>query len=278
MVSNKRKDEHQTGRDYLQRWRIHTTSLCLSVYIHNKFKTPPPNKWPPVFNFPHDIFQAMLYSKFPEKLEVNQVPTLPGRRRYRYCNGLDCPKDGQAATINQDLCDCNTPSWKAFINEESWLNMVELRFIGPEIGIGAFSKISVRKNEVLGEYFGEVISGSGANSKYVTGFIWDDDDETEAALPICIHAVRVGCWTRFMNHSCQPNCGMGWRRVGKAAYMSVWAFKDLPPGTQLTLDYGPGYWKHPVRDGKYCQCGFSGCLYGDPGDRFATGGEQRRLN
>jgi histone-lysine N-methyltransferase SUV39H len=71
----------------------------------------------------------------------------------------------------------------------------------------------------------------------------EDSDEDDYYV---VDAQRLGSPTRFMNHSCNPNCKMfpvstnhGDTRLYDLAFF---ALRDIPPMTELTFDYNPG-WK-----------------------------------
>jgi hypothetical protein len=85
-----------------------------------------------------------------------------------------------------------------------------------------------------------------------------------AALPPCYEPLldrwafndgrghHVLCWdfARFMNHSCEPNCG------GTEFGLEV-ALRDIEPGDQLTNDYAT-FVLHP-RERIDCRCGARAC-------------------
>ncbi|HEY6131157.1 MAG TPA: SET domain-containing protein, partial [Halioglobus sp.] len=63
---------------------------------------------------------------------------------------------------------------------------------------------------------------------------------------------RVLCWDlgRYMNHSCEPNCG------GSEYWFEV-ALRDIEPGEQLTNDYATLYMR--PSEGFECRCGAPTC-------------------
>jgi len=63
---------------------------------------------------------------------------------------------------------------------------------------------------------------------------------------------RVLCWDlgRYMNHSCEPNCG------GSEFWFEV-ALRDIEPGEQLTNDYATLYMRSS--EGFDCRCGAESC-------------------
>jgi uncharacterized protein len=63
---------------------------------------------------------------------------------------------------------------------------------------------------------------------------------------------RVLCWDigRYMNHSCEPNCG------GSEFWFEV-ALRDIEAGEQLTNDYATLYMR--PSEGFHCRCGAPTC-------------------
>lgn len=70
---------------------------------------------------------------------------------------------------------------------------------------------------------------------------------------------RSGNFTRFINHSCQPNCQFqtfSWLGVQRIIVVS----KGVAAGKELTVDYSGRYWQHLD---KLCLCGEARCRYKD---------------
>jgi SET domain-containing protein len=56
---------------------------------------------------------------------------------------------------------------------------------------------------------------------------------------------------KYLNHSCAPNCYL---RVYRRR-VEVYTLRGIPPGTELTVDYG----QTPHRGGMRCRCGAASC-------------------
>lgn len=109
-------------------------------------------------------------------------------------------------------------------------------------GKAVFAKEPIRKGEVIAVFDGKIYDD-------------DFDDWTDDLLN---HTIQVGpsCWrdskgfARFMNHSCDPNCGI------KGRYKVV-AMRAIYPGEELTWDYEmtekSDWWKLK------CKCGSEIC-------------------
>ena len=73
--------------------------------------------------------------------------------------------------------------------------------------------------------------------------------------PYQIWQGRQGNYTRFINHSCQPNCQFHtftWLGVERIIVVS----KGVAAGGELTVDYSGKYWRHLD---KKCLCGETRC-------------------
>lgn len=135
---------------------------------------------------------------------------------------------------------------------------------------GLRSPDHIKAGQFIDCYVGEVITredadlreieaGSKPSYLFSLDFLVNDDDI------YVVDSQRLGAPTRYMNHSCNPNCRMfpvtrhhGDNRIYDLAFFSL---RDLPPMTELTFDYNPT-WKgdktvdpNAVR----CLCGEDKC-------------------
>jgi SET domain-containing protein len=126
-------------------------------------------------------------------------------------------------------------------------------------GRGAFAQRDIRKGERLIEYVGERISHAEADARY--------DDETMrrhhtflfiVSSRTVIDASHGGNDSRYINHSCAPNC----EAVISNSRVYIIARKPIAAGSELFYDYGY------ERDGteteaderRYaCRCGATRC-------------------
>ena len=129
----------------------------------------------------------------------------------------------------------------------------------PIQGRGAFATRRIRKGERIIEYTGERISNAEADRRY--------DDErmrrhhtylfTLTQRTVVDGAVG-GNASRFINHSCEPNC----EAVIEDGRIWIEADRTIPKGSELTYDYQ--YERVSNDDAaderKYpCHCGARGC-------------------
>ena len=126
-------------------------------------------------------------------------------------------------------------------------------------GQGVFALQRIRKGTRIIEYVGDRISHARANRRY------DDHDENDnhtflfaVDRNVVIDATVGGNDSRFINHSCDPNCesNIENRRV------FVDAIKSIEPGAELSYDYQIGRERDdpPNVDVIYaCRCGAKDC-------------------
>lgn len=126
---------------------------------------------------------------------------------------------------------------------------VAIRRIDDAIGFGVFASQRIPSCSFVGEYTGVVQERKRKRLKdnyycvqYTT---WG-----MGRKKIIIDAKDKGNFTRFINHSSNPNLGLQsiyWRGLPRMAFISL---REIPEGEQLTFDYGSFFWKecpHPLK-------------------------------
>lgn len=127
------------------------------------------------------------------------------------------------------------------------------------MGLGTYALRRLRAASVLGEYMGELVSGREVDTLYLLSI--PDDAGTEMVF---IDSLRVGGWTRFINHSCRANTLFESWRVGEELRVVVMTNREVRKGEEVTVDYGEQYWEAMNRRGVWCVCGEEGCRFGEP--------------
>lgn len=126
-------------------------------------------------------------------------------------------------------------------------------------GRGAFATRRLRAGQKIVEYTGERISQAEGDRRYAENgmarhhtFLFTLDDD------LLIDGGRGGNASRFLNHSCDPNC----EAVIHGDKIFFHAVKNIQPGTELTFDYK--YERtdaHTEEDERFyaCRCGSAKC-------------------
>lgn len=97
-------------------------------------------------------------------------------------------------------------------------------------GLGCFATIHFARGTKITDYLGEMITIREAALRRRNGLgdcICDLDDGK------CIDGRIGGNGTQYLNHSCDPNCGL----IIAKGVIAIYALFDLSPGDELTVNY-----------------------------------------
>jgi uncharacterized protein len=117
--------------------------------------------------------------------------------------------------------------------------------------LGAFAIKDISKGEFIIDYIGEKITNKEAerreeiNDELGITYIFCLDDET------CIDGSVGGNDSRFINHSCDPNCDY----VIEDGKILIFSDRLIKKGEELTIDYE--YSKDSKKE--ICRCGNKNC-------------------
>jgi hypothetical protein len=126
-------------------------------------------------------------------------------------------------------------------------------------GRGAFATRPIRKGSRIIEYTGERIDQEEADERYDDGdmkrhhtflFALDDGSTIDGAVG--------GNESRFINHSCDPNCA-AYEQDGR---IFIEAKRAIQPGEELAYDYSYARTKHTTKEDEElyaCRCGAAKC-------------------
>ena len=124
-------------------------------------------------------------------------------------------------------------------------------------GRGVFAARRIRPGQRIIEYEGERISNKDADGRY------DDDnmDRHHTFLftldkKTVVDGNRLGNDSRFINHSCDPNC----EAVIEDGEIWIYAVRNIQPGVELAYDYQYERTSDPGHEKLYaCKCGSPMC-------------------
>lgn len=139
-------------------------------------------------------------------------------------------------------------------------------------GMGVFTKRRIPAGATIIEYVGERISHDESAERYDESemrnhhtflFTVDDDEVIDGGVD--------GNESRFINHSCEPNC----QAVQDGKRIWIEALVDIPKGSELTFDYqleSEGPLQKGWRKFYRCGCGTPSCR----GTTLAAGQLEKR--
>ncbi|EGZ13121.1 hypothetical protein PHYSODRAFT_316506 [Phytophthora sojae] len=113
-----------------------------------------------------------------------------------------------------------------------------LDLITTRVGLGVICSSPIPKRAFVVEYAGELLLDKDAmtrpNRRYQVQMkakaIWDDST-------VFIDAAECENESRFINHSCRPNCALYERQRTNGSRLGVFAETDIPPLQELTFRY-----------------------------------------
>ena len=209
------------------------TPLPLPVTYH---------QWDTSFSFTHLEESIIDIEKF-----GNHDP-----RRFEYGPAFYCNSCSlrQSTITEENQCECFPTLYSPNPRTAPPVQIFQTK-IGKNNGLIACCGFA--QGQALGEFIGLITQGladvdvmqsqAGGNQPYQ---IWQG---------------RCGNFTRFLNHSCNPNCHFetfSWLGVQRIVVVS----KGVVAGTELTVDYSNHYWQNLD---KICLCNEPTCRYKDRG-------------
>ena len=121
-------------------------------------------------------------------------------------------------------------------------------------GWGVYCNEDLIQGEFIDTYLGEVITNEEADRREAVStkekisylysldkFIGEDEEELTSENCYIVDGQYMGGPTRFINHSCEPNCRqytVSYNKNDLRVYdIAFFAIEDIPMGSELTFDY-----------------------------------------
>lgn len=131
-------------------------------------------------------------------------------------------------------------------------------------GWGLRTMMDLQEGTFVGEYCGEVITKDECEARVKAKAAENNFNLYCATLmgDLVVDAEHYGTYTRFVNHSCAPNCDMQvWRVMGEPRLVIV-TNQAVAANKELTYNYGSSFQKSDDEDTgirMVCQCGAPNC-------------------
>ncbi|PRQ37685.1 putative histone-lysine N-methyltransferase transcription regulator SET family [Rosa chinensis] len=165
---------------------------------------------------------------------------------------LDCVCRVQCISCSK-ACHCSENCTNRPFLKEKKIRIVKTA----HCGWGAEAAESVKKGDFIIEYIGEVINDALCEQR-----LWDMKYKEVKNFYMCeirkdftIDATFKGNPSRFLNHSCDPNCVLEKWQVEGETRVGVFAARSIEVGEPLTYDYRFVQFGPEVK----CCCGASNC-------------------
>ncbi|KAJ7080645.1 hypothetical protein B0H15DRAFT_856663 [Mycena belliarum] len=133
-------------------------------------------------------------------------------------------------------------------------------------GWGVRAPVDVERGTVLGMYTGRLITRTEAEGLSGDARLYCFDLDYNEEGEYTVDSLKCGNWTRFINHSCEPNLRIqpvvyDTIPSQNMAYLAFIATVRIPARTELTFDYDPGHQQGatPPPDATPCSCGARRC-------------------
>lgn len=182
-------------------------------------------------------------------ITTNLYKNKPKKRRLD--NKYDC--EANEACLVECNETCGNGAFCTNNTIRNGLNAIALEVcLTPSFGRGVFALQFIPEKTKIVEYVGEIITKTEAIKRLdAQGDAPNYIMKTRTAY---IDANKYGNISRFINHSCDPNCHVEEWYVDNLPRVIVVAIKSIQIGEQLTFNYGAnGDWS------LVCKCGSKNC-------------------
>lgn len=131
-------------------------------------------------------------------------------------------------------------NYRKLIESPSYPN-VDIRWVGEEVGHGVFANAKIKKGTFIGEYTGIVRENIRTYFEPLNHFCYEYPIPDRLGRSFVIDATK-GNFTRFINHSYEPNLKPEYAFLDGFYHCIFFAMKDIQKEEQLVYDYGRNYW------------------------------------
>ena len=172
--------------------------------------------------------------------------------------GNDCLNRMLQIECTSKLCDAVDCTNRNFATRND--AKIKIAYTGPGRGFGAFADSDIKMNDFICEYVGEVIDAYEVQSRLEKAKANGTENFYifELSADVLIDAQNKGSRSRFLNHSCDPNCYSQKWIVGNTLRVGLFALKNISKECELTYDYHfESFWDE--NNQKPCNCGGKTC-------------------
>ncbi|GAB7325036.1 hypothetical protein MBLNU13_g09137t2 [Cladosporium sp. NU13] len=201
------------------------------------------------------------HAQYLEKKRKGGFPDTDGLpKRFPYSK----PKPGFVQTLNDfyreerhaiyecnEQCNCGPGCKSHLVNKGRHVNLTIFKTANR--GWGVCCNENLIQGEFIDVYLGEVLTNEETSRRedeadsekgsylYSLDKFIEDDPTLTAENCYVVDGQYMGNATRFINHSCEPNCRqytVSYNKYDLRVYnLAFFAYEDIPAGTELTFDY-----------------------------------------
>ncbi|CAK5094347.1 unnamed protein product [Meloidogyne enterolobii] len=109
-------------------------------------------------------------------------------------------------------------------------------------GLGLYAKRDLDMNQMIIEYLGEMIRNEVCEMRQKR-YIEQNRGEYMFRIDVdwVVDATMAGGLARYINHSCDPNCGTKILTINDESKIVIFANRPIKAGEELTYDYQCGF-------------------------------------
>lgn len=279
-TNNSREDEEQNNntRDVL---RFVETMQSADISNQNKYRTGTTNVYTDECK-PQMLEIGNTQNIFSKCKCVNKSITNNTRDLFAFFDPnsggcrTNCPNANHTIHVGVDMVDipiectsdtCNAGSKNCgnrFLEMDHHIQHCE-KYQSNKLGTGVITKKKINKGGVIGQYIG-IVCAENKNSRYNME-LHSHSTKLGKDIKVVIDAEYYGNLTRFINHSCSPNCTYVPRIVNGLETIWVVAIKDIKKDDILTASYEDELSTETANhffDSGYCLCGEETCKHPPP--------------
>lgn len=157
---------------------------------------------------------------------------------------------------DETTCPCGTNCTNNAV-QNGGIIPIEL-FLTEDKGWGVKATSTIKSGSFILEYVGAVIQERHLENLMSSRYA---DDEHHYSLSVgsgfVINARDMGNESRFINHSCDPNCEVQKWLINGLPSMALFAIHDIMPNEELTFDYK--FQTYNISENKPCLCKSNKC-------------------
>lgn len=200
------------------------------------------------FVLPYHIWKKFARNSNFKEIRQNVYKTVTRPIELQVCNVCNCSPDTKCDVqcINRSVfIECDPESCPCGVNCENTViqrgsNKSIEKFQTNEKGWGIRAQKSIKNNSFIIEYVGEVVTEDEYKRRVTTMYSERSKHESYCLYldrGMVIDAHSFGNYSRFINHSCDPNCDVQKWYISGQPRMAIFAIKDILANEELSFDY-----------------------------------------